>query len=96
MSPIVEQMLESTHTRDLELVELEDLFTKDCECESDHINIAPCTKIIVARKTTACGTDILICSASYAWNMIRMADSQKRRCAECGSTLFECWKIRPV
>lgn len=94
MSPIVEQILEATHTRDLELVELEDMFAKDCECESDHFGIAPCTKIVVARKMTACGYDFLICSVSYAWNLRRVA--LERTCAGCGELTSECWTIRPI
>lgn len=92
MSPLVEQMLEST----LELVELEDLFSRDCACASDHIGIAPCTKRVVARKTVECaGLDFLICRASYKWNLYVMADPE-RVCAGCNRDSDECWTIRPV
>lgn len=98
MSPIVEQMLEATHTRDLELVELEDLFAKDCECESPH-NYTPYCSGSACYRVTSCKRDSNTCKSSVDDPITGTRARMNRpgmRCSSCNNFASECWTIRPI
>ncbi|QOC59447.1 hypothetical protein SEA_LIFES_105 [Microbacterium phage Lifes] len=94
MNPLVEQMLEST----LELIELEDLFAKDCECENLHQLTSRCSKQVVYM-VTGCRGASKHCESAVETPVTgvrarMMRDSHK--CRSCGKSASECWTIRPI
>ncbi|USH44560.1 hypothetical protein SEA_CASSITA_107 [Microbacterium phage Cassita] len=98
MNPLVEQMLEATNTRDLELIELEDLFAKDCECESNHkytpyCSGSPCYRV------TSCVVEYIVCKSSVDDPISGTKARMSRpglRCDACWNLASECWTIRPI
>lgn len=95
MNPLVEQMLNATVSNDVETRLLEDLFERDCKCESDHDAGPDCTYDIVARKYVACdGIAFNICQSSL--NQNRQWLSENGNCDGCNIPVSECWTIRPI
>lgn len=96
MNPLVEQMLNATVSNDVETRLLEDLFERDCECESDHgLNGDPCTFKVTARCLGKCGVNRMLCenAARGAEKAIQEAVTS---CYYCRQDIEKCWTIRPI
>lgn len=95
MNPLMEQMLEATNTRDLELIELEDLFAQDCECEANNHGDADCTHS-VTHFFRNCMYEQKICATRTAYVVDYKSRWEGFGCGNCHSPSSECWTIRPI
>lgn len=95
MSPLVEQMIEATHARDLELVELEDWFNEDCRCETDHVETSCSFKVVSVVSSTCDGGTTMKCENGTVHTQ-RLMSGNLTLCAICDRLASECWTIRPI
>lgn len=90
MNPLVEQMLNTTVSNDVETRFLEDLFEQEVKCEAhDHGKIECTGEVTHAFK--CCGYGQLICDSRVK----RLQDYYQgiQFCTKCKE---KCWTIRPI
>lgn len=78
----------------LELIELEELFSEECECEIAH-NITACTKKVTHARIVSCINDRPLMCATATANTLEFINGTTR-CVECYRFLSECWSVVPV
>lgn len=94
MNPLVEKMLNTTVSNDVETRFLEDLFEEECKCRLNHRDI-PCSVKVVAIHTCACdGSSRFRCENGVIW--FDSYTIRGGRCAACHAPASECWTIRPI
>lgn len=95
MNPLVEQMLNATVSNDVDTRLLEDLFERDCECESPTHDK---NRVICSGEATwalkSCQMEIRVCEAMG--QHVNRGISKGAKCAHCKNFLSECWTIRPI
>lgn len=98
MNPLVEKMLNTTVSNDVETRFLEDLFEEEAKCESRHQNPenAYCSGGATHMVSYSCEpTRDKVCDASAKYTQ-RCRNNPDDVCRDCGLSCFECWTIRPI
>lgn len=90
MNPLVEKMLNTTVSNDVETRFLEDLFEHEAECEANDHGDLECTGE-VTHTFKCCGYRQLICDSRVKY--IRGYYQGILYCTHCDE---ECWTIRPI
>lgn len=97
MNPLVEQMLNTTVSNDVETRLLEDLFEHEAKCESTHLN--PENSYCSGNVThlgISCTPAMKLCdSASQYWKE-SIDGTIWGRCVDCNQGTEKCWTIRPI
>lgn len=98
MNPLVEKMLNTTMSNDVETRFLEDLFEHEMKCQSAHEDaILPgCTQEVVSVNVIRCnGKGVLYCIVAEE-SAKRAIENRTHTCRDCGRGIKECWTIRPI
>jgi hypothetical protein len=90
MNPLVEQMLNTTVSNDVETRLLEDLFEQEAKCEAQNHGELECTGE-VTHVFKCCGYGQLICDSRVKY--LEGHYRGKVRCTHCHE---KCWTIRPI
>ncbi len=90
MNPLVEQMINTTVSNDVETRLLEDLFEQEAKCEAKDHGELECTGE-VTHAFKCCLYDQLVCGSR-----VKRIDAHYRGIQRCAGCYEKCWTIRPI